>query len=102
MKTLQEFYKEVTASDELKKAFVEAMKTNSVKEFLESHDCGATLEEVREYLEEKAAGDRPLELTPEQLAKVAGGVESILSEACGGDPDEGSNKCSVTCLVKCC
>ena len=102
MKTLQELYNEVTASDKLKKAFVEAMKSNSVKEFLESHGCAATLEEVGEFLAEKAAGDRPLELSPEQLAKVAGGVDSILSEACGGDPDRGSLDCSVTCLVKCC
>ena len=103
MKTLQEFYNEVTGSDELKKAFVEAMKTNSVKEFLESHGCAATPEEVGEFLAEKAAGDKPLELSPEQLAKVAGGdkLESALSWKCTQPAGE-SNDCSATCLVNCC
>ncbi|MDO4405106.1 MAG: hypothetical protein Q4C09_08730 [Atopobiaceae bacterium] len=39
MKTAQELYSEIIASDELKKAFVEAMKADELGDFLKAHDC---------------------------------------------------------------
>ena len=55
MKTLQELYNEIVASDEQKKAFVEAMKAGKLEDFLKAHGCEAAVEEVREYIEAKAA-----------------------------------------------
>ena len=42
---MQELYNEITASDEQKKAFVEAMKANKLEDFLKEHGCEATAEE---------------------------------------------------------
>ena len=41
MKTMQELYSEIIASDERKKAFVEAMKEGKLGDFLQAHDCEA-------------------------------------------------------------
>ena len=82
MKTLQELYNEIKASDELKKDFVEAMKSDS----------------VREFLEEKAAEASPLELSPEQLSRVAGGSVGA-TQNCG---HEHTWKCSDTRVNNCC
>ena len=99
MKTLQELYNEIRQSDELKKAFVEAMKTNGVKAFLEAQGCDSTLEEVDEFLTAKAEEDKPLELSSENLAKVAGG--SLLTRTC--ECSKGNTcDCSDTCLRDCC
>ena len=100
MKTLQEFYTEITASDELKKDFVEEMQSDGVREFLESHDCGASPKEVGEFLAERAAEDSPLALSPEQLSRVAGGLIEA-SEACTQSAAETCN-CSDTCIRDCC
>ena len=78
VKTLQELYEEIKASDELKKAFAEAVKAGKVTEFLKAHDCDATVDELKEFVAEKAAQDSKLELSDEELEKVAGGFCSML------------------------
>ena len=55
MKTVQELHNEILASDELKKAFVEAMKAGKLEDFMKAHGCEATAEEIKEYIEAKAA-----------------------------------------------
>ena len=44
MKSLQELYDEIMASDELKKQFV-SLKPEQVEDFVKSQGCDATLEE---------------------------------------------------------
>ena len=51
MKTLQELYNEVIASDELKKEFLEAGKNGKAEEFIKVHGCDATLDEIKAFLE---------------------------------------------------
>ncbi len=72
MKTLQALYEEVKASDDLKKALAEAVKAGKVMDFLKANDCDATYDELKEFVAEKAAQDRPIELSEDELKKVAG------------------------------
>ena len=70
MKTLQELFAEIMASDEMKKAFAEAAKEGKVLDYIRANGCEATMEEVQTYLKEKA--DR--ELSEEELDSAAGGA----------------------------
>jgi hypothetical protein len=99
MKTVQELYGEVVASDRLKKAFTKAMKANKLEDFLKAHDCEATVEEVAEFIEAKASEDAPIELSDEELKYVAGGgfVDSVECSHKGN-----TCNCSNTCIRDCC
>ncbi len=99
MKTVQELSSEIIASDELKKAFVEAMKANKLEGFLKAHGCEATAEEVQEFVEAKAAEDTPIELSDNELKAVAGGsfVDSVECSHKGN-----TCNCSNTCIRDCC
>lgn len=99
MKTMQELYSEIAASDELKGALVEAMKANKVEDFLKAHGCEATPEEVQEFIEDKAAGDDPIELSEDELRYVVGGsfVDSVECSHKGN-----TCNCSNTCIRDCC
>ena len=99
MKTMQELYTEIVASDELKKAFVEALKVGRLGDFLRAHDCEATEDEVGEFMEAKEAEDAPLELSDNELKRVAGGsfVDSV---ECSHKGD--TCNCSNTCIRDCC
>ena len=68
MKTLQELYKEIIASEELKAAFTEAAKGGKVTEFLKTQGVEATVEEVTAFLKSQTG-----ELSDEELDSVAGG-----------------------------
>ena len=98
MKTVQELYSEIIASDELKKAFVEAMKANKLGGFLKEHGCEATEEEIKEYIETKAAEDTPIELSENELDHVAGGTVATNTCGCTGNTYD----CSDTCIRDCC
>ena len=99
MKTVQELYGEIITSDELKKEFVEAMKANKVQDFLKAHGCEATAEEVKEFVETKAAEDMPIELSDDVLKEIAGGsfVDSVECSHKGN-----TCNCSNTCIRDCC
>lgn len=99
MKTVQELYREIITSDELKKAFVKAMKASKLEGFLRAHDCEATEEEVREFLETMAAEDTPIELSDDQLRGVAAGsfVDSVECSHKGN-----TCNCSNSCIRDCC
>ena len=99
MKTTQELYSEVIASDELKKAFVEAMKAGKLEDFLKERGCEATEEEVKEFVETKAASDAPIELSDDELKHVAAG-SGIHSETCYCTGK--TCGCSNTCIRDCC
>ena len=71
MKTLQELYNEVIASEELKKEFLEAGKNGKAEEFIKAHGCDATLDEIKAFLENLTKTDK--KLSAEELENVAGG-----------------------------
>ena len=99
MKTMQELYGEITASDELKEAFAEAMKAGKLEDFLKEHGCEATEEEIREFIETKAAANAPIELSDDELRHVATG-SGIHSETCYCTGK--TCGCSNTCIRDCC
>ena len=86
MKTIQELYSEVLKSEELKKAFSEAVQSKTVEGFLKSHDCEASMEDVAAFLKEQQA--KTGELADNELDNVSGGCNgeealvSILSVGC--------------------
>ena len=43
-------------------------------EFLKAHGCDATADELKEFVAEKAAQDRKLKLSDEELDTAAGGT----------------------------
>ena len=69
MKTLQELYSEIIASDELKAAFAEAAKSGKALDFLKDHGCEATAEELAAFLKNQTSG----ELSDEELDNASGG-----------------------------
>ena len=71
MKTLQDLYKEVMASDELKAAFAQAAKDKKVADFLKAQGCDATEDDLKAFFEEKTKDDQPL--SEDELENVAGG-----------------------------
>ena len=72
MKTLQEFYKEIIADDELKKGFAEAAKENKVIEFAKGHGVETTMDEIKDFLDDQKNQEQ--ELSPEDLENAAGGT----------------------------
>ena len=99
MKSLQELYDEVKGDDALKKSFAEAMREGVAEDFLREHGCEATSEELYEFLESKVGESGPLELSSDELAKVAGGTSYYCGEPCSrGDTSD----CSDTCIRDCC
>ena len=99
MKTVQELYSEVIASDKLKKAFVKAMKANKLEGFLKANGCEATAEEVKEFIETKSGEDAPIELSDSEIKHVAAG-SGIHSETCYCTGK--TCGCSNTCIRDCC
>ena len=98
MKTLQELFDEVMGSDELKRAFVEAMKTTDIESFLKQNGCDATAEELAEFLAQKSASeDTPIELSDDALEAVAGG-----SGGWSDDTPPTSVWCTATDPGECC
>ena len=82
MKTLNELYTEVTASDALKAEFLALKTPEEIVAFAKKNGCDATLDDIKAFFEEKqkAAG----ELSEEDLEQVAGGkskndIEAYLS-----------------------
>ena len=67
MKTLEDLYKEILADQELKAQCGEAIKAQKLEEFLKAHECEATMEEVKVFLESKK------EVSADELDAVAGG-----------------------------
>ena len=71
MKTIQELYNEVLKSEELKKAFSEAVQNKTVADFLKAHGCEAGMEDAAAFLKEQQA--KTGELADNELDNVAGG-----------------------------
>ena len=54
---IEEMYKEINASDELKKAISEIKDTTALEAFLKEHDCEATADEFVKYIESQCEGE---------------------------------------------
>ena len=78
MKTLQELYVEVMNSDALKTEFLALTTPEEIVAFAEKNGCPAALEEIKTFLEERAAATG--ELSDEELAQVAGGKSDSIEE----------------------
>ena len=81
MKTLNELYTEVVASDALKAEFLALKTPEEIVAFAKKNGCDATLDDIKTFLEEKqkAAG----ELSEAELEQVAGGKSATWFEAFG-------------------
>ena len=79
MKTLNELYTEVTASDELKNEFLALKTPEDVVAFAKKNGCDATLDDIKAFFEEKQKASG--ELSEEDLEQVAGGKSATYSEA---------------------
>ena len=73
MKTIEELYNEVMASEEMKKEFL-ALKPEEVEGFAEKYGCKATFDEIKAFLTEKSTASG--ELSDDELEQVAGGKGS--------------------------
>ena len=72
--TIEALYKRIIASDELKSAFIEAVKAQKLDEFLKSQGCEATGAEVVDFIKSLRKGEG--ELADDELSAVAGGCNS--------------------------
>lgn len=72
--TIEALYKRIIASDELKFAFIEAVKAQKLDEFLKSQGCDATEAEVIDFIKSLQKGEG--ELADDELSAVAGGCNS--------------------------
>ena len=70
MKTIEELYNEVIASEELKKEFV-SLKPEQLEGFAEKYGCKATLDEIKAFLAEHISNSESL--SDEELTQIAGG-----------------------------
>ena len=81
MKSIEELYKEVMNDEALKAEFITSYKEGTVGDFLEAHDCDATVVEVEEYVK----GQQDEELSLDDLGSVAGGGGGCGDTASCGD-----------------
>lgn len=75
MKSLEQLYKEILSSDELKKALAESVKAGNIEEFVKAHGVEATKEEIIAFLNEQ--NTKTGELSDEELENVAGGCNEV-------------------------
>ncbi|MBP5166453.1 MAG: hypothetical protein ILP09_04265 [Oscillospiraceae bacterium] len=95
MKTLQELYSEIIASDELKAAFAEAAKDGKAAEFLKAHGCEATAEELAAFLKSRSNG----EISDEELDSVAGGCSETTGKEAAMSVATGGIACAVIAVI---
>lgn len=72
--TIEALYKRIIASDELKSAFVEAVKAQKLGDFLKAQGCDATEAEVIDFIKSLRKGEG--ELADDELNSVAGGCDA--------------------------
>ena len=93
-------YEEILNNDELKKAFVTAVKNGTVEDFLKAQDCETSVEDLKEFLAEKAEDIKPLSL--EDLSAVAGGIKYTEQTYDCNTWNCTGGSCSCTCIRDCC
>ena len=78
MKTLNELYTEVTASDALKAEFLALKTPEDIVAFAKKNGCDATLDDIKAFFEEKQKASG--ELSEAELEQVAGGKSADVNE----------------------
>lgn len=82
MKTLEQLYEEIKASEDLKKEFAAVLAKQdkeALLNFIRESGCDTSLEGIRAFLKEKMAeGVISSELTDEELEQVTGGTEVLV------------------------
>ena len=73
MKTVEELYKEINASEELKRAVSEIKDKTALADFLKKHGCEASVDEFGKYIKSQIEG----EIGDDEVASVAGGVSKM-------------------------
>ena len=71
--TIQEAYKKITSSEELKKKAIEALKAGKTEEFLKEQGIDITVEQIKDYIQALKSG----ELSKEELDLAAGGCSNV-------------------------
>ena len=70
MKTIEELYKEINASEELKKAVSEIKDKEAFADFLKEHGCEASVDEFGKFVKSQSEG----EIGDDAAGAVAGGA----------------------------
>ena len=70
MKTIEELYKEINASEELKKAVSEIKDKTALADFLKEHGCEVSVDEFAKYIKSQNEG----EIDDDAAASAAGGI----------------------------
>ena len=70
MKTIEEMFEEINASEELRKAISEIRDRSSMTDFLKKHECEATAEDFEKYVKTRTEG----EVGDDEAASVAAGA----------------------------
>ncbi len=82
MKTIEQLLEEVKASDVLKKDLADALAKKdkaALEAFLKDNGCEASIEEAKQFLQEKSAEmQKNGELSEAELEQVAGGSEMVI------------------------
>lgn len=82
MKTIEQLMEEIKASSDLKKDLAEAFAKKdkaALEAFLKDNGCDATIEEAKQFIQEKRAEmQKNGELSEAELEQVAGGSETVL------------------------
>ena len=73
MKSLQEFFDQIMASDSLKKQYAESAQNGTLLDFAKSLGTEPTLDEIKDFIKEKMGQDEPLSL--DDMETVAGGFD---------------------------
>ena len=69
MKTIEELYKEINASEELKKAVSAVKDKGALADFLKEHGCDASADEFEKFVKFQSEG----EIGDDAAGAVAGG-----------------------------
>ena len=72
--TIQEAYKKITSTEDLKKKAIEALKNGKGDEFLKEQGIDITVKQIEDYIQTKKSG----ELSKEELDLAAGGCNAII------------------------
>ena len=70
MKTIEELYNEINASEELKKAISEIKDKVAFADFLKEHGCDASADEFEKFVKSQSEG----EIGDDAAGTVAGGL----------------------------
>ena len=73
MKSIQELYDEVMASKELKAEYLKAHREGKIAGFLTAHDCSASVNDLKAFMEGRKDAAKSGELSDDELDDVSGG-----------------------------